>query len=284
MKTVELLKKKAFAPEKLSELTESQILLLSRAFTYGEKVMDAKIMMASVILKPVWQLNEKQIRNTLKSFRLASSSEREMLYEKLDSLRNNRAHMAACFDWITSEQITDKWLLPNITIYKWFWPRKFKGPQFRMANIQFWQWCQAEFYFFKFNKTGQRQFFNKFCACLYMPHIAGRTAQFDDQLIEKNAHLFNKLTPVQLTAIKLNYIAIKSWIALNHKHVFGRAETTDIKEIETIDMGELLLRAAKSQNMDEALVAKKPLLVELKKLEIAGKDYAEQKRKMEENK
>jgi len=284
MKTVELQYKKAHAPERLSELTESQLIMLAKAFTYGKKIVDAKVLLASNILKPVWQLNEKLIKATLHEFKSASVTQRELLYEKLENMRHNRAHMAACFDWITTEQICDKWLIPSLTLRNWFWVKQFKGPQLRMANIQFWQWCQAEFYFFKFNKTGQRHFFNKFCACLYMPHIAGRTATFDDKLIEKNAHWFSKLTPVQLTAIKLNYIALKSWIALNHPHVFGRTETSDIKEIETIDMGELLLRAAKAQNMDETIVAKKPLLVELKKLEIAGKDFAEQKRKLEDNK
>lgn len=282
MKTIELQNKKALAPEKLGELSETQLLLLAKAFTYGKKVVDAKVMMAATILKPVWMLNEKLIRENLRAYKISSPTQRELLYEKLDNMRNNRAHMAACFDWITSEQVTDRWLIPTLTIRKWFWYKTFKGPQLRMSNIMFWQWCQAEFYFFKFNKTGQRQFFNRFCACLYMPSTAGFNAKFDDKLIEQNANWFNSLTPVQLTAIKLNYVAMKSWIALNHPHVFGRSESSDLQAIETIDMGELLLRAAKAQHQDEEVVAKKPLLVELKKLEIAAADYAELKRKQEE--
>lgn len=281
MKKVEIGNKKAFAPEKLSELSEWQLMLMSQAFCYGKKVMDAKVMMAYHILKPVWNINEARIKETTRTFSQASKEEREQLHERLESLRYNRMHMTDCFNWITEEQISDKWLIPTLTLRRWFFTKTFKGPTLRFGNITFWQWCQAEFNFFKFNKTGQRVFFNRFCACIFMPSYAGFASKFDDKLIAKNANWFNSLTPVQITAIKLNYVAIKAWLALNHPHVFKRSIGDDTP-VETIDMAELLLRAAKSQNQDEVAIARKPLLVELKKLEIAAKDYAEAKQKSED--
>jgi len=282
MISVEILKKRALAPEKFSELTEAQLYLLAYCSTYGKTVMDTQVYLASQILGKVWQLNEKLIQQTIIDFR--SATQKEQLHEKLESLRNNRFFMSQCFAWVSDEQTTDRWLIPSLTLRRWFWVKHFKGPSFRFANIAFWQWCQAEFFFFKYIKTGKRDFFNKFCACIYMPTIGGFAAKYDDALIDRNAKYFDKLTPVQVNAIRINYIAVKSWIALNHPNVFQRREHSDEQAIETIDMAELLLRAAKAQHLDEDVVAKKPLLTELKKLELNAQDYKDAKQKMEDNK
>ncbi len=279
MNKLELGKTKAIAPSRLGELSESQLMDLATAFTYNYNFIDTKVFLASKWLKKMWFENERMIREVLKEMRVANKSQLVVLREILQDYRHHRVVMIDLFDWVKEPQTTDKWLITELTFAKFyiFNIRKFRGPSLRMGNITFWQWCQAEMNFFRFQKTQDRKFFNQFCACLYMPVKNDMAARFSDDMIEKHAAYFAKLTPVQVSAIRLNYVAIKSWLHANHRHVFVKSDSNE--EVENLDMSELLLRTAKDQHQDESVIANKPLLVELKKLELAAKDFEDANRK-----
>ncbi|MFA6261095.1 MAG: hypothetical protein WC760_06485 [Bacteroidia bacterium] len=278
MKTINIGKIKGYFPETMGELTEKQLIELAECYTGNLTLIDAKVLLARKWAASLFKFNEKLIEDILTRIRNTDiSSQKEMLIEKLQSCDHNRYYLSELASWITEPMKCDRFIISRIKLRrKWgLYSRTFVSPSVKMGNVQFWEWCKAEMYFMDYTQNDNREAFNKFCACLYHPALLnGARGEFKENVIEHNAKYFARLNSVQVMAIRLNYIAVKGWMAAAFPHVFnGRKSDADIG---TIDMVELLYRSAEKQRLDRDLIAKKSLLAELYGLNLAAKDFKEQ--------
>jgi hypothetical protein len=270
MNSVDFGKYSVNMPSRLDELTEEQLYDFASCRLQNMLQIDAQVSLAAIWGGDVFKLNEQLITQTVN--RLGKSNNKEQLTEYLESLHYNRMHLSNLCTWITDEHVCRKWLIPELK----FGNKVFAGPTDLFANIAFWEWCRIEQYWNECNKTASAQLRNRFLACLYHPVENGKRLPFEDGMWENYEEWFNDITPVQMEAISINYVAFKSWLALNHKHVFKKRTDDAEQPTEKVNMKELLLRTAMDQHMDEEIIAKKPLLIELGKMEIRGKDMATQ--------
>jgi hypothetical protein len=280
MKTLSYGKHSTNFPERLSELNESQLLELAECFTGNKSLIDAKVSLTRQWAPKVFAFNEARIKDTLERIaRTDQSSQKEILMERLEDCDLNRYFLSELCNWITEPQSCDRWILPAMTFRKFFFFNvTFLGPSIRFGNVQFWEWCRAEEYFSQYVENSDRTAFNKFCACLYHPVKNGKRLPFTDEMVSDNYRYFEQLTPRDVFAIRLNYIAVKNWIRQVHEHLFKRREEVDNSDQE--DMADLLLRHAEAQKVHYKLVEKDPLLVALKQMNNRAKDAKER----EENK
>lgn len=277
MNTVEFGKYTVEMPSRFDELTEQQLYDFASARLQNLKLMDAQVILSAIWGGDVFKLNEKLIADTTK--KLSRSNNKEELTEYLESLHFNRMHLANLCSWITQEHVCKKWIIEKIDFGTMGLSKVFLGPTHLFANIEFWEWCRIEQYWTEFQKSGSVSFRNRFLAALYHPEKDGERQAFEDAEVENYLHWFNYITPIQLEAISMNYVAIKAWLALQHPHVFKKRTADDgDKPTAQTNMREMLLRAAMEQHLDEEIVAKKPLLIELGKMEIKGKDAAEMRK------
>ena len=276
MKTISYGKHKTQFPENLGDLTQLQLLQLAQVFTGNKNLVDAKVDLAYRWAPKVYKYNEERIKDTVERFnRTDIAAQKEILAERLEDCHYNRLHLSECANWITTPQVCDKWIIPQLSLKKWYTIRfEFMGPSLRFGNVQFWEWCRAEGYFSDYVQTDNRDSFNKFCACIYHPRIKGVRIPFEDSLVEDNHKLFSNLTPTQVFAIRLNYIAVKNWLRQVHPHLFKERTEEDGPE-ERQDMADLLLRHADMQKVHYKTIEKDPLLVSLKQLNNRAKDLKE---------
>jgi hypothetical protein len=275
MKTISYGKYKTIFPEGLGDLSEKQLLQLASVFTENHNLMDAKVKLAYLWVKNVFDYNEARIKDTLERMRRTDIPEqKEVLSERLEDCYYHRMHLAELANWITEPQTCDKWIVSRLKIRsRIFWVKEFMGPSLRFGNIQFWEWCRAEQYFSNYIETGDRTSFNKFCACIYHPAQGSIRPAFEDAMVNENYKYFDRLKPNEVFAIRLNYIAVKNWLRLLFAHLFTNREDKDTTDKE--DMADLLLRHADLQKVHYKIVEKDPLLVALKQLNMRAKDAKE---------
>lgn len=284
MKHLKIHKFNANVPESLAELNPVQLKALGMVYSMQMNRAQARVWLASVWCNRVWLYNQKMIKGYARLIRISRKKKLEFSHiYRLEQLKEecelNTHEMAKLCEWYeTAEHFTDRWIMETITARKWLiFPYTVHGPTFRFGNIKFWEWCKAETFFARYQKSQDPQDYYKFLACFYHPSVSGKRIPFDDayeQELDKYAKKLSSISPDIIFATTLNYVAFKRWLKDKYPHVFDSSEMrSDDEEEVKQDYAELLLRAARAQHLDEDIVKNKALLVELKKLDIAAKDY-----------
>lgn len=268
-------------PSSIKDCSANDLIAIGHVFASGFNRYQARVYLASKMADKLYRYNES-LSSTLKILARKSRQSKldvstsRRLEDLLFETNSNRHYLAMLTNWFDEDHLTDRWIIGNLTLRKNLLLRiRVVGPSFRFGNVEFWEWCKAETYFARYCQSGKRSDFNLFAACLFRKQTGknGLREPFNDdsKVIQNHAKWFNRLEEEQVLAIRINYIAIKRWLATVFPNVF-KGNSANEEGTET-DFTELLLRAARAQSMDEVVVGKKPLLIELKKLELSARDY-----------
>lgn len=305
MKSIAIGKRGAMVPQKFSELNQSGLIDLASVYIANLHPNEARLFLASKWISSIYKVNqkgleycEKQVSKAVKHkfgkanvqrimSQLLSRSEADIedftwlpqpVTQYWIEHHQNLATLSKLCAWYNDEHISDTWIMNELRLYRYvIWKTNFVGPGNRLRNMQFWQYCKAERYFTAYEETNNIADLLRFFACLYTPS----GASWDETKIERHALYFTTLEDNERIAIMLNWVAIKKWLARSFPYVFKQKEGQESPG--KADFGELLIRTSERQHADTDVIAKKPLLLELKKLDIANRDYEEFKEKNKVN-
>lgn len=114
--------------------------------------------------------------------------------------------------FVSDKRPYNTFILKNITLSG----KSFFAPQPKLKKMSFGQFIFADTHFGNYNTNNEKSEASRFLAALYLPAKTG----FSEDLIEQNAAVFDKINPVLLEAIIINYLLIKEWLVQIYPLVF----------------------------------------------------------------